>query len=105
MKETLVPQLDTAATGTEINIIDGQVEATIPLLSTGEPARFIMLTVNILGPIIFKVGLAGVDATTHPHGCISLHAGPVFLNVSGQTTIDFDSASPGRAYITPLGNQ
>ena len=99
----LVPQFDPANAATAATLVNGQTEFTIPLLGSGEPAKYAMISATIEAR--FKVGLAGVASQTNPHGVISLESGPIIISVAGQTTIDFDADAAGLAYVVPLANQ
>ncbi len=108
MHKTLVPQFETDASSVDVTLVDGQAELAIPTLSDGDPARFVMISVQtaIIGtPVTFKVGLAGVDSGTDPHGVISSNSGPLIINVTGQKAIDFTCSEGGTAYVVPLSNQ
>ncbi len=101
----LVPQFDFDNDATEATLIAGTTEFTIPLLGDGNPCRYLLLSVDIETPVVFKVGLAGVDSGTNPHGVINLSGGPIIINVAGQKTIDFTATGAGVAFVVPLTNQ
>jgi hypothetical protein len=105
MKGNLVPQFDTSNGDTTAALIAGTTEFPIPALGSGEPAKYVALSVNIATAVLFKVGLAGVDSGTSPHGAIALGHDSYIINVAGQTTIDFTSTAIGVAYVVPLANQ
>lgn len=99
------PQFDPGNGDTTATLISGNTEFTIPALADGVLPKYVMITVDLVTAVHFKVGLAGVDVATNPHGVLSLHGGPVIVNVTGQTTIDFNSGGAGTAIVAPLANQ
>jgi hypothetical protein len=105
MKGNLVPQFDPTNAATTAALIAGPTEFTIPALGSGEPAKYIALSVDVDTPVVFKVGLAGVDSGVNPHGAIALGSGTLIINVAGQTTIDFTATETGEAYVVPIANQ
>ena len=99
------PQIEVDASSVGVALLIGQAELAIPTLGNGDPARFVMISVNIESVVAVKVGLAGVDSDTDPHFYMNLSSGPIVINVTGQKAIDFTATEVGVAIVIPLSNQ
>lgn len=95
---SIVPAFDTAAASV---VAASPAEVAIPDNSSGGRPKFVMITTDSGTVITFKVGMAGVDVGTEPHGYFRDNA-PLILNVFGQEAIDFTGS--GNVIVTPLAN-